>query len=62
MYISKHFSTKALSNDVLELQEKMRNFSEMYKVFKERGCNGNNLECTEDDLKLWFVLICYYML
>lgn len=62
MYILKYFSTKALSNDILELWKKMRNFSELYKVFKERGCNGNNLECIEDDLKLWFVLIYYYML
>lgn len=62
MYIFKYFSTKALSNDVLELWEKMRNFSEKYKVFMERGCNGNNSECTEDELKFWFAFIYYYML
>lgn len=40
MCMLKYFSTKALSNDVLELGKKTRNFSEMYKVSEERDSNG----------------------
>lgn len=55
MCMLKYFSTKALSNDVLELGKKTRNFSEMYKVSKERDSNGMH--------RRWaYIVLCPHML